>query len=86
MANSKQAFKRARQAETHRQRNTSQASEMRTAIKQCLEAIKGKSKDIAQTAYQRSAVLADRAAKRGIIHANKAARIKARLNKQIKAI
>ena len=39
MANSAQALKRARQAEIHRQRNASQRSNMRTAIKKVIAAI-----------------------------------------------
>ncbi len=86
MANSAQARKRARQAETHRQRNAAQKSTMRTAMKKVLHAIKDGDKGAASTAYQSAVPLIDRAAGKGLIHANKAARHKSRLNAHIKAM
>lgn len=86
MANSKQAIKRARQAETHRQRNASQRTQMRTKIKNCLLAIREGSKERAIEAFKVAVSYADRMAGRGIIHQNKTARLKSRLNKKIKAL
>ena len=86
MANSPQARKRARQAEKARLHNMSQKSTMRTAIKKVLKAVQEGDKSLAQTTFKTVASLTDKAAKKNIIHANKAARIKSRLNQKIKAI
>ncbi|MCF6218123.1 MAG: 30S ribosomal protein S20 [Gammaproteobacteria bacterium] len=85
MANSAQAKKRARQAEKSRQLNTSQRSEMRTTIKKVLKALDGGDKALAEAAYKAAAPALDKAARKGLIHANKAARTKSRLNARIKS-
>jgi len=84
LANSKQATKRARQAEKHRLHNASQKSGMRTRIKQVLSLISAGKKDEANVAMKEATIGIDRLAGRNLIHANKAARLKSRLNKKIK--
>ncbi len=84
MANTVQAKKRARQAEKHRQHNASFRSMVRTAIKRVVAAIETGDKDQAQAAYAAAVPVIDRMADKGIIHKNKAARHKSRLNAQIK--
>ena len=86
MANSAQARKRARQAETHRQRNTSARSMMRTYVKNVVKAINAGDKAAAQSAYQAAVPMVDRMANKGLIHKNKAARHKSRLNQRIRAM
>ena len=86
MANSAQAIKRARQAEKHRQLNASQRSNMRTHIKRVLAAIKRGDRDAATEAYRAAVPVIDSAAGKGLIHANKAARHKRRLNQLIRAL
>lgn len=86
MANTAQAKKRAKQAETRRQRNFSQKSTMRTAIKKVLKAVQGGDKATACATMKEVSALADRAVGKNLIHANKAARIKSRLNVKLKAI
>ena len=86
MANSAQAIKRARQAEKHRQLNASQRSNMRTHIKRVLTAIKRGDRDAATEAYRAAVPVIDSAAGKGLIHANKAARHKRRLNQHIRAL
>ncbi len=86
MANSPQAAKRARQAEKHRQRNASARSMMRTSIKKVLKAIEAGDKEAAAAAYQAAAPIIDRMAGKNLIHKNKAARHKSRLNASIKAM
>ncbi len=86
MANSVQARKRARQAEKHRQHNASRRSTLRTKIKGVLAAIGAGNKDGATEAFKQAVPVIDRAADNGLIHKNKAARHKSRLNKQIKAL
>ena len=86
MANTVSAKKRAKQAVVRRDRNFSQKSTLRTAIKKALKAIQGGSKTEAQTACKEVSKLADSAAGKRLIHANKASRLKSRLNAKVKAI
>lgn len=86
MANSAQARKRARQAEVHRLRNASQRSALRTAMKKVLKALHSGDQAAAAEAYKRAVPIIDRAACKGLIHANKAARHKSRLNARVKAL
>ena len=86
MANTSQSRKRARQAETHRQRNAGQRSTMRTAIKSVIAAIDAGDFDAAKSALAVSTTVLDRAVTHGLIHKNKAARHKSRLNKRVKAL
>ena len=86
MANSAQATKRARQAEIHRQRNASQRSNMRTAIKKVVAAIEAGDRDNAMQAYAAAVPVIYSAAGKGLIHANKAARHKSRLNQHIRGL
>ncbi|MDM8547857.1 30S ribosomal protein S20 [Candidatus Venteria ishoeyi] len=86
MANSPQAKKRARQAETRRLHNSSQRSTLRTEIKKVVSAIESGDKSNAEAAYKVAVPVIDRAACKGLIHQNKAARHKSRLNKHIHAM
>ena len=86
MANIASAKKRARQAEERRQHNQSQRTRMRTHIKRVVRAIRSGDKSSAQTAYQQAVPILDRMANKGIIHQNKAARHKSRLNRRIRAL
>jgi len=86
VANTAQAKKRARQAEKRRQHNASFRSMVRTAIKRVVGAIKTGDAAQAQAAYVEAVPVIDRMADKGIIHKNKAARHKSRLNAQIKAL
>lgn len=83
MANIKQALKRARQSEKQRQSNKWQTSRMNTYIKYVLHAIKNNDLNGAQAAYKTAISVIDKMANKGIIHKNKAARHKSRLNKQV---
>ncbi len=62
MANSAQARKRARQAETHRQHNASCRSNMRTHMKKVANAIATGTKEDASEAYKQAAPVIDRMA------------------------
>lgn len=86
MANSAQARKRARQADNRRSRNQAQRSEMRTFIKKVAKLIATGDKENAVNAYKAAVPVIDGAASKGLIHKNKAARHKSRLNVQIKAM
>lgn len=86
MANSPQARKRARQAEKRRAHNSSLRSLVRTVIKKVSAAINSGDATAARTAYDNAVPVIDRMADKGIIHKNKAARHKSRLNSQVKAL
>ncbi len=86
MANSAQAKKRARQAEKHREHNTGMRSMLRTFVKKVLKAIGSGDKAQAETAYKQAVPVVDKMAGKGIIHKNKAARYKSRLNTRIRAL
>lgn len=86
MANTAQARKRARQADNRRLLNQGQRSNMRTHVKKVVNAIAGGDKAVATEAYQQAVPVIDQSANQGMIHKNKAARHKSRLNAQIKAM
>jgi small subunit ribosomal protein S20 len=80
LANIKSAKKRARQSEQRRLRNISARSMVRTALKKVVKAIEAKDKAGAIAAFTVAQPVMDRYAARGLIHKNKAARHKSRLN------
>ena len=86
MANTAQAKKRARQADKHRAHNASIRSNMRTSIKKVVTAIAAGNKELAENTYKAALPAIDAMARKGIIHKNKAARHKSRLNKHIRAL
>ena len=86
MANSLSARKRARQAEQNRQRNASQRSHVRTAIKSVVNAIASGNKETAGAALKAAVPAIDRSVAHGLMHKNKAARHKSRLNAHVKAL
>ena len=86
LANSKSAEKRARQAIARRSRNVTQRSQARTSIKRVVTAVQAGDKEQAADALKAAQPVIDAMARKGIIHKNKAARHKSRLNKRIKAL
>ena len=86
MANSAQARKRAKQAEAHRARNAGARSMMRTYIKRVYYAIEAGDKAAAEAAYKAAVPIIDKTAGKGLIHANKAARHKSRMNNNIRSM
>jgi len=86
LANSAQARKRARQAEQHRQHNAACRSNMRTHMKNVVKAVTAGEKEGATEAFKMAVPVIDRTANQGLVHKNKAARIKSRLNTRIKAM
>ena len=86
MANSRQATKRARQGERRREHNAALRSRMRTFIKKVVNAIESGDRKAAEGAYKDAVPLIDSSAGKNIIHANKAARHKSRLNARIRAM
>ncbi len=77
------AKKQLRQSRAHRTHNRSQRTTLRTALKRVRTAT---TKAAGQTAYKLAEQLLDRAARRGLIHRNNAARQKARLHKVVEGL
>lgn len=86
MANIKSAIKRARQNVKLRQHNASARSMFRTYIKNVLKAVEAGDVEAARAAYAKAQPIIDKAASKGLIHKNKASRIKSRLVARVKAM
>ena len=86
MANIASARKRTRQAVKNRLHNASQRSNLRTKIKAVVKSINAGDKGAAEAAYKSAVPIIDSAVNKKLIHANKAARHKSRLNARIKAM
>ena len=72
--------------ESRRRHNASFRSMVRTYIKKVDAAIGGGDHTAATEAYKNAVPIIDRMADKGIIHKNKAARHKSRLNSAVKAL
>lgn len=79
----KSGIKRVEVAERNRQRNVAVKSLVRTRVKQAVTAIAGEGDQKAATVTAISAI--DVAARKGVFHPNKAARLKSRLMKKLNA-
>ncbi len=86
MPNSESAKKRLRQNEARRLKNRADRSTLRTAIKKVRKAIDAGEVEQCESTYVAATKKLDKAAAKGLIHANKAARTKSRLSKAILAV
>lgn len=86
MPNTSSAAKRARQSERRRQRNQAIKSATRTAVRKAREALESGDVQLAITRLQAAASALDRAARKGVIHPNQAARRKSRLASRLNAL
>ena len=86
MANTAQAKKRARQNDSQRLHNASLKSTLRTALKNITKAILSGDKKVAKKLFDMNVPVIDRIADKKIIHKNKAARHKSRLNSALKSM
>ena len=86
MANIKSAIKRARQNIKLRQHNASARSMYRTYVKNVLKAVEAGDKEDAIAAFAKAQPIIDKAASKGLIHKNKASRIKSRLSARVKTL
>ena len=84
MANSPQARKRARQEVQHRARNMAQRATVRTHIKKYLKSVDNGNAETSEVEYRTAVSQIDRAARKGLHHPNKAARLKSRLHARLK--
>ena len=86
MANIKSAIKRNKQNEKRRLRNRVFRGQARTFVKKAREAIDSGNKEDAKKAVKVAIGALDKAAVKGIIHRNNAARRKSRLLKKLATI
>ncbi|MGV8025203.1 MAG: 30S ribosomal protein S20 [Anaerolineaceae bacterium] len=86
MANIQSAIKRNKQNEKRRQKNRIFRGEARTYVKKARIAIESADKDEAKAKVLDAVKALDKAASKGIIHKNNAARRKSRLMKQLVAL
>lgn len=84
MPNTSSAKKRLRQSETHRIRNRSHRSALRTQVKKVRDAVTAGDLEKAQTEFRTATKRLDQAAARNLIHKNVADRTKSRLSHLLK--
>jgi small subunit ribosomal protein S20 len=83
LANKKSAIKRLRSADRRRLRNRVYRGGARTTVKKARQLIEAGREEEAREAVRRAASALDKAAEKGIIHKNNAARRKSRLMRQL---
>jgi small subunit ribosomal protein S20 len=86
MPNIKSAIKRVKTSQKRRALNASQKSALRTSIKSFETAVTASSIEDAQNALKVASTKLDKAATKGLIHKNAAARKKSRLAKKFNAL
>ena len=86
MANNPSARKRIRQTEKRTERNRARRSRVRTFLRKVETAITGGDKSTAQAAFQAMQPELQRAASKGVFHANTVARKLSRLSARIKSL
>jgi small subunit ribosomal protein S20 len=82
LPNTRSALKELRKAERRRQRNRAIRTRVRTFVKYARQAIAQANLEAAQKAIREAYRELDRAARKGVIHRNTAARLKSRLMQQ----
>ncbi len=83
MPHSKSAQKRAKQSVTRRAVNRSRRSALRSQLKKVISAVEAGDNAAAQVELKKAAVALDKAAQKGLIHKNEAARRKSRLSARV---
>ncbi|MET3699306.1 SSU ribosomal protein S20P [Bacillus oleivorans] len=86
MPNIKSAIKRVKTTNERNAQNAAQKSAMRTAVKKVEAAIANKDVEAAKASVVNATKELDKAATKGLIHKNAAARKKSRLAKQINSL
>jgi small subunit ribosomal protein S20 len=86
MPNIKSAIKRVKTSEARNAQNTTAKSSMRTAVKKVEAAVTVNDAATAKEAFVSAASKLDKAASKGLIHKNAAARKKSRLAKKANAL
>lgn len=83
MKKNKSAIKRAKQSEGKRLRNSHVKTTMKTQIKKTLSAIETKNKENPDVLFGKAISQINKAASKGVIHKNNAARKVSRLTKKV---
>lgn len=86
MANIKSQIKRIKTNFKATERNRSQKSELRTAVRQTHDAILAGDKDVAETKLALASRKLDKAATKGVMHKNQAANRKSALAKKVNSL
>jgi small subunit ribosomal protein S20 len=86
LPNIRSAEKRLRQSAKRRLRNVSVRSRMKTEVKKAQSAIGTKDATAAAAAFRAAVKRIDKAASKGVVHRNAAARRKSRLARKLNAI
>jgi small subunit ribosomal protein S20 len=86
MANIKSAEKRIRTSLRQRERNRMLRSRMRSAVKDLRQAVADGDADAAKEKLPKTLGIVDSTARKGVIHANAAARTKSRLTRAVQAL
>ncbi len=86
MANIKSAVKRIRTTSRQRERNRALRSRLRSAVRDLRQTVAAGDAKSAQEMLPKTIGIVDSTARKGVIHANTAARTKSRLSKAIAAI
>ncbi|MBM3296582.1 MAG: 30S ribosomal protein S20 [Candidatus Aminicenantes bacterium] len=86
MARHKSAVRQHRRSVRRTAINKRNKTALRTQVRDLREKVQSKDKAAADKALPRVLSAADKAAKKGVIHKNKAARLKSRLSRQVRAI
>ncbi len=86
MANIKSAMKRAKTNEKRRVRNKMVKTNLKSAIKNFDLTLAEGNKEAIQEAFQAASIKLDKAASKGVIHKNAAARKKSTLAKKVNAV
>ncbi len=86
MANHFSALKRARQTTKRTATNRSNSSQLRTALRKLRQTLQSGDAKQAKEAFGSTISMIDKAAKKGVIHKNTAARYKSRLSARVAAV
>ena len=86
MANNASARKRIRQTEKRTARNKARKSRVRSFLRKVEEAVKAGDKAAAQEAFRAAQPEMQRAATKGVVHANTVARKLSRLSARVKSV
>ena len=86
MANNASARKRIRQTEKRTVRNKARKSRVRSFLRKVEEAVKSGDKAAAQEAFRAAQPEMQRAATKGVVHANTVARKLSRLSARVKSV
>jgi small subunit ribosomal protein S20 len=86
LAHHASALKQQRQSRKHRARNRKNLSQLKTQVKKLRAAIAKGDGEAARTLLPETVGQIDKAAKKGVVHDNAAARYKSRLAKRVNAL